>query len=75
MAREIAIDIVGQRVKQIRTMTPAEAEAQAWTLDRGRRAIVLVFENGITLFASRDYEGNGPGALFGTTRDGKSFAL
>ena len=63
----------GAKIVKIREMTKKEADAEYWDLSHnGCR--VLVLDNGIKLYASRDYEGNGPGALFFTEK-GKHYAI
>ena len=64
----------GAKIVNIRSMTSKEAEAEGWDLSHnGCR--VLVLDNGIKLYASQDYEGNGPGALFFVTKDKKAYAV
>ena len=63
----------GSRVVKIREMTKKEADVEGWDL-RHNGCRVLVLDNGIKLYASRDYEGNGPGALFFTDK-GKHYAI
>ena len=53
----------GAKIVKVREMTRQELQAEGWSLGRnGCR--VLELNNGIKLYASQDYEGNGPGALF-----------
>ena len=60
----------GAKIVNIRSMTSKEAEAEGWDLSHnGCR--VLVLDNGIKLYASQDYEGNGPGALFFYSKEGQ----
>ena len=69
----MAKDLEGSKIVNIRDMTKKEADAEGWDLSHnGCR--VLVLDNGIKLYASRDYEGNGPGALFFTEK-GKHYAI
>jgi hypothetical protein len=65
------VELVGQRIKNIRNSTNAERVKEGW--DQNFQVIVL--ENGNKLYPSQDYEGNGSGALFGKTKSGKTFAL
>ena len=66
-------NIEGAKIVNIREMTKKEADAEYWDLSHnGCR--VLVLDNGIKLYASRDYEGNGPGALFFVGK-GKHYAI
>ena len=67
--------LVGYKVVEQRAMTTLEAKAEGWNADpRDRTAVVLVFESGVKVYASRDEEGNGPGVLF-ATHNGKQFGL
>ena len=66
-------NIEGAKIVNIREMTKKEADAEAWDL-RHDGCRVLVLDNGIKLYASRDYEGNGPGALFFTEKN-KHYAI
>ena len=63
--------LIGLRVKAIRPMTEAEQCEQGW--DGDEAATVLVFEDGTTVFASRDPEGNGPGCLYGRSPKGVDY--
>ena len=65
----MANNIEGAKIVSIRDMTKKEADAEGWELYRDR-CRVLILDNGIKLYASRDYEGNGPGALFFYTKEG-----
>ena len=66
-------NIEGAKIVNIREMTSKEADAEGWDLHHnGCR--VLVLDNGIKLYASQDYEGNGPGALFFTDK-GEHYAI
>ena len=66
-------NLEGSKIVKIREMTKKEAENEYWDLSHdGCR--VLELDNGIKLYASQDYEGNGPGALFFTDKD-KCYAI
>lgn len=66
--------ILGQTIVAIRDMTQKELKAEYWDEDNIHGApTVLVLSNGTKLYASQDEEGNGPGALFATDKDGTSF--
>ena len=65
--------IEGRKIVKIRDMTTKEAVAEGWSL-RYNTCRVLELDNGVKLYASRDYEGNGPGALF-FTEEGKHYAI
>jgi hypothetical protein len=64
-------DVVGHKIRSVRQMHKHEWEAEGWH----RGAIVLELSNGTKLYASKDDEGNGPGAMFGIDSRGDSFAL
>lgn len=51
--------LIGLTVADVRPMTDEERDAEAW--DDG--AVVIEFDDGSSLFAMRDPEGNGPGTL------------
>jgi len=57
-------NIIGKKIIDIRPMTTKEIKNQYWEHD-SENAFALVLEGGTVLFPSRDYEGNGPGVLFG----------
>lgn len=56
--------IIGQRIKEVRKMTAAEAKAEGWETEH-KVAPVIVLEDGTKLYASSDEEGNNVGMLFG----------
>ena len=60
---ELYENIVGQKVKDLRPMTKPELRSEYW--DERKTVYVLVLENGMELYPSKDSEGNGPGAIFG----------
>tara|TARA_R100001594_G_C3926602_1_gene237076 strand:+ start:399 stop:608 length:210 start_codon:yes stop_codon:yes gene_type:complete len=61
-------NLEGAKIVKVREMTRQESQAEGWSLGRnGCR--VLELSNGVKLYASQDYEGNGPGALFFTKSD------
>ena len=55
-------NIVGQKVKNLRPMTKPELRSEYW--DENKTVYVLVLENGMELYPSRDTEGNGAGTTF-----------
>jgi hypothetical protein len=69
----MANDLEGAKIVNVREMTKKEADAEDWSL-RSNGCRVLVLSNGVKLYASQDYEGNGPGALFFTNK-GKHYAI
>ena len=59
-------NITGQKIKKIRNIKPKELQREGWDLNNRFDFIpVLELENGVTIFPSRDSEGNGGGKLFG----------
>ena len=66
-------EILGQRIVNIRKATAKELLSEGWDKDDHLQVIVLA--NGIKLYPSRDYEGNGVGALFGEYKDGRKFGI
>jgi hypothetical protein len=41
----------------------------------GQTGVALVLDNGTTVYAARDAEGNGAGALHGVLKTGEEFVL
>lgn len=66
-------DFIGHKVVKVRPLTEEEAEEEGW--DHRGDCAVLVFDDGSLIYASRDPEGNGPGALFGKTADGTAVMI
>ena len=65
--------LVGRRIVEVRAMTKREIEAEGWY---GEEPVpVLVLDNGVAIFPSRDPEGNGPGAFFGKTSKAQGFRV
>ena len=76
------MNLAGKTITDVRPMTPAEAEREGWTIDNIDGPPVVLEIGGKArverdgkpsdpdkvwlLYPSRDPEGNGPGALFGT---------
>lgn len=54
-------EMVGKRIKVIRPLTRAELGFNGWH----ENTTAIELDDGTLIFASRDSEGNGPGALFG----------
>ena len=73
-SKTMANQLEGAKIVKVRDMTKKEADNEYWDLSRnGCR--VLVLDNGIKLYASQDYEGNGPGALFFYDKKGGTYAV
>tara|TARA_Y100001972_G_C7597689_1_gene299520 strand:+ start:528 stop:773 length:246 start_codon:yes stop_codon:yes gene_type:complete len=65
--------IEGQKIKKLRNITKKELKREGWDLNNKFDFIpVLELENGVTVFPSRDSEGNGGGKLFGSNPKTKS---
>jgi hypothetical protein len=62
----------GLAVAGVRYLTAAEMQTEGW---EGDHCVALVLADGSIVYAAQDYEGNGPGALFGKTKDGATFWL
>lgn len=62
--------ILNATIKEIRKMTEEEINLEGW--DKG--TTVLVLDNGIKLYASRDDEGNNAGTLF-SNENGQTFIV
>ena len=60
----------GLTISGVRYLTAAERSAEGWDSET---VVAVVLSDGSLIYASRDYEGNGPGALFGKMRDGGTF--
>jgi hypothetical protein len=65
--------IVGEKIVDIRPATKKELQSEGW--DDNETMQVIVLSNGVKLYPSRDYEGNGPGALFGDAGDKGKFGI
>lgn len=67
-AREL---LTGKTIRAIRPMTQEELEREGWPTagDHGQQVMCIEVDIGtdepVTLFPSRDSEGNGPGVMFG----------
>lgn len=57
---------IGAKLVNVRNMTDQEVKNEGWQhMSQTKDITVLVFDDGHILYPSMDYEGNGPGALFG----------
>ena len=65
--------LVGARLVAMRRLSARELAREGWPADE--HVLALVFDNGLIVYASRDDEGNGPGALFGATARGQGFRV
>ena len=68
--------IEGATIVQVRSMTDGEYKREYWDNDTNNPVYVIELDNGCQIFASRDYEGNGGGALFGhDSKTNKAFTI
>ena len=70
MTYEAEKPFVGRTITEVRAMTDEEMLAQGWSRTIHGNPPVLVLDDGTLLFPSKDEEGNGAGALFGTDESG-----
>lgn len=61
---------IGLTVAGIRYLTAEESRAEGWSAES---VVAVVLSDGSLIYASQDYEGNGPGALFGKDSHGATF--
>lgn len=67
------MDLAGRKIIKIRKLTKSELKKEYWQ-DANHPAMCIVLDDGTKLYPSRDYEGNGPGVLFGS-KGTKQFAI
>jgi hypothetical protein len=65
----------GLTITGVRYLTWQERVNEGWDIGLYDVAVALTLSDGSMIFASQDYEGNGPGALFGRMRTGEQFIL
>jgi hypothetical protein len=65
----------GLTITGVRYLTGQECVNEGWDIGLYDVAVALTLSDGSMIFASQDYEGNGPGALFGRMRTGEQFIL
>ena len=63
--------LLNRRIVEVRYLSPAECQRLMW----GRTSVALVLDNGTTVYAARDAEGNDAGALHGVAGSGEEFVL
>lgn len=59
----MGVELEGKKIKEFRYLSQGELKAEGW--DENEKVVAIILENNVKLYASRDSEGNGPGALFG----------
>tara|TARA_R110002096_G_scaffold125390_1_gene270900 strand:- start:240 stop:548 length:309 start_codon:yes stop_codon:yes gene_type:complete len=69
--------LVGATVSNVCKMSAEGLEAHGWDDNRGFNPVYVVeLDNGVTLYPSRDGEGNGGGVLFGVdSKDESCFTV
>lgn len=66
---------VGLTCTNVRWLTEDEASNEGWDDIRWNNTAVLEFNDGSKIYASCDPEGNGPGSLFGSLKNGDCFTV
>lgn len=64
------MELVGKRIKAVRTMTKAELKFFLWSPGMGDIPTVVELEDGTRMIPMRDAEGNGPGVVTVMDPDG-----
>ena len=59
--------MIGAKIKKVRLMNETELSNEGWELDE--YVIAIELDNKTVIYASRDYEGNGGGAIFGYDKE------
>ena len=66
--------MIGAKIKKVRLMNETELSNEGWELDE--EVVAIELDNQTVIYASRDYEGNGGGAIFGYDKEtNTAFAL
>ena len=63
--------LLNRRIVEVRYLNPQECQQLMW----GLASVLLVLDDGTTVYAARDAEGNDAGALHGVSRLGEEFVL
>ena len=63
--------LLGRRIVEVRYLTDEECRHLMWSF----AGVVLVLDDGATVYPAKDGEGNEAGALHGVAGDGKEFVL
>ena len=72
---QLVSDLSGRAIRETRPMTEAELAVEGWSAPAWETPVVLVLDDGTKLYAARDAEGNGAGALFGVDPQGRAFRV
>ena len=65
----------GLTITGVRYLTGRECTDAGWDIGPYDAAVAITLSDGSMIFGSQDYEGNGPGALFGKMCTGEQFIL
>ena len=63
--------LLNRRIVEVRYLNADECQRLMW----GRASVALVLDDGTTVYAARDAEGNDAGALHGVSKSGEEFVL
>ena len=63
--------LLNRRIVEVRYLNPGECQRLMWD----RTSVAIVLDNGTTVYAARDAEGNDAGALHGVSTSGEEFVL
>jgi len=63
--------LLNRRIVEVRYLTPEECGRQMWSFT----GVVMVLDDGTTVYPARDEKGNDAGALHGVSGDGTDFVL
>ena len=63
--------LLNRRIVEVRYLNPAECRQLMWD----HTGVVFVLDDGTTVYAARDSEGNDAGALHGVSGTGQEFVL
>lgn len=66
--------LVGKTIGSVRKMTQKELDAEGWSFTQGFE-VVLELDDGGSIYAMQDPEGNGPGVMIHNDPDGTSYYL
>jgi hypothetical protein len=63
--------LLNRRIVEVCYLNREECQRLMW----GMTSVVFMLDNGTTIYAARDSEGNDAGALHGITKSGEEFVL
>jgi hypothetical protein len=63
--------LLNRRIVEVRYLNTDECRRLMWD----RASVVLVLDDGTTVYAARDAEGNDAGAIHGVSKSGEPFVL